>query len=107
MLAMEVSTKGGYKTGIVLSVVILSKFNNQFLSTFASDSYKETVGKMTSNLYYYPDHWLRTGSNEDLKKLCNEIVSDFDTKHLEESRKTHRQLMEILQKTKKTGENMP
>jgi thiaminase len=104
---MEVSTKGGYKSGIVLSVVILSKFSNQFLSTLVSDSYRKVVEKMTSNLYYYPDHWVRTGSTEDLRKLCSEIVADFDTKYLEESRKTHRQLMDILQKAKQPEENKP
>jgi len=107
ILAMEISTKGGYKTGIVLSVVILSKFSNQFLLDRVADSYKEIVGNLTSSLYYYPDHWLRVGSNEDLKSLCNGIVADFDTRYLEESRKMHRQLMEILQKNKTTREDKP
>lgn len=37
ILAMEVSTKGGSKVGIVLSVVILSKFNSQLLCQLLSD----------------------------------------------------------------------
>ena len=111
ILVAEPSTKGGYKAGIVLSVIILPKFSNQFLASVLPDSYKEVVSKMTSNLYHYPDHWLLTGSIEDLKELCNSVVADFDTKYIEESRKKYRKmnrlLMEMLQKTNNTEGNKP
>ena len=107
ILAMEVSTKGGYKSGIVLSVVILSKFSSQILLPFVSGSYKEAVDKLTSNLYYYPDHWLIVDSTKDLKQSCIGIVADFDTKYLEQSRKINRELMKTLRKSKKTRKDKP
>lgn len=60
----------------------------------------EKLVNAMSPTYYYLDHWLSVGPTDDLRKLCSEIVADFDTKYLEKSRKAYRELMETLQKTK-------
>lgn len=100
VLATEVKTVGGYKSGVVISTVIMSSFNNQMLSGFFQPKFKGTGLTMTSELFRYPDHWLNVGSTDDLQRLCKRIVADFDTKHLEESRKSFRQFEEWLQKSK-------
>lgn len=100
ILAMELKTVGGYKSGVAISTVIVSPFNNQLLSGWFQPKFKDSGLKITSALAWYPDQWLNVGSADDLQKLCKDIVADFDTKHLEESRKSFRQMKEILQKPK-------
>lgn len=97
ILAMEVSTKGGYKSGVIISAVILRPFDNQMVSALLEEKYKETGAHLTEGLYRYPDHWLRTGSTDQLRSLCVEIVADFDSQHLEKSRKLYREVRRILE----------
>ena len=51
-------------------------------------------------LYWYPDHWLNVGPADNLQELCKEVIANFDTKHLEESRKVFRQMKEYLKDRK-------
>ena len=93
VVAMEVSTKGGYKPGVALSIVVLEKFDNSFLKSFVHEIDKQDLAVLlTSDLYAVPNHWLRVGSHDDLRSICDGIVADFDTKHLEESRRVLRRL---------------
>lgn len=100
VLAMELKTVGGYKSGVVLSTVIINSFDNQMLSVFFQPNLKDIGLYMTSSLSWYPDHWMNVGSTDDLQRLCKDIVADFDTKHLEESRKSFRRAKEFPQKSK-------
>lgn len=107
IIAMEAKTTTGHKTGNVLSVLILSKFNNSLLLSI-SGSNKEIVSELTSHLYHFPEQWfLRQGPTKNLKDMCDKIVADFDTSCLEESRKSHREMMELLQKSIKAEQMNP
>ncbi|WJW76086.1 hypothetical protein QVG61_03055 [Thiohalobacter sp. IOR34] len=97
ILAMEVSTKGGYTSGVILSVVILSTFNNQMVSGMLQEKYKELGTNLTKGLYLYPDHWLRAGADDQLRSLCIKLIADFDSEKLEESRKQYREIMKIIE----------
>ena len=88
ILAMPLSLKSGYKTGLALSIVVLPKFDNQLLTWPIPEDARRFITLMTSGLYHYPGHLLYTGSNDDLRKLCDEIVADFDTDYLEKARKS-------------------
>ena len=93
VVALETSTKGGYKSGVALSIVVLEKFDNSSLKSLISETYKkDLVVLLTSNLYSASYHELRVGSEDDLRSICDGIVADFDTKHLEESRRLLRRL---------------
>lgn len=93
VVAVEISTKGGYKSGVALSVVVLKKFDNSYLKSRMRETYeKDLAVLLTSDLYAVPNHWLRVGSHDDLRSICDGIVADFDTKHLEESRRLLRRL---------------
>lgn len=93
VVALEISTKGGYKSGVALSIVVLEQFDNSYLKSRMRETYeKNLVDLVTSNLYSVPNHWLRIGSEDDLRSICDGIVADFDTKHLEESRRLLRRL---------------
>lgn len=88
VVALETSTKGGYKSGVALSIVVLEKFDNGLLkSRIHETDQKDLVDSVTSNLYSVPYHGLRVGSEDDLRSICDGIVADFDTKHLEEARR--------------------
>ena len=92
VVALEISTKGGYKSGVALSIVVLEKFDNGLLKALMHADQKDLVDLVTSNLYSVPDHGLRIGSEDNLRSICDGIVADFDTKHLEESRRLLRRL---------------
>lgn len=100
ILAMELKTVGGYKSGVAISTVIVHPFYNQILSTWLQPKFKDAGLNVTSSLAWYPDQWLNVGSADDLQKLSKDIVADFDTKYLEESRKSFRQMKEIMKKSK-------
>jgi len=100
VLAVELKTTGGYKSGVALSVVIISPFINQMLSGFFQEQFEDAGLKMTSDLYLYPDHWLNVGPADKLQDLCKDVIATFDTKHLEEGRKSFRLLQKIQKKTK-------
>ena len=103
ILAMEAITKGSYKGGIALSVVILRPFNNNILKPFIGKltaDQSNLIDALTSFLYRYEEHWLRIGSPDDLKSICQGIVADFDSKHLEKSRRLYQQTNDALKKQK-------
>ena len=93
VVAIEVSGKDGYKFGVSLSIAVLEKFDNSYLKSLMRETYKkDLVVSLTSNLYSLPDLWIRIGSHDDLRSICDGIVAGFDTEHLEESRRLLRRL---------------
>jgi hypothetical protein len=89
IVAMELSTVSRRKIGVALSTVILKRFQNQaLLESFISGKNKEIVTVLTDDLYSFEDHWLNVGSDDNLRKTCNEIVADFDADYLEGARKS-------------------
>lgn len=97
IIAMEVSTKAGYKSGIVLSVIIISPFKNQIVSEMFQEKYKDFGATLTKDLYRHPDHWLRAGPNDQLRSLCVELIADFDSKIIEEVRRQYREIIKIME----------
>jgi hypothetical protein len=91
VLAMETELAGFYKTGVVLSTVILIPFDNSVLYDKFRPEYKNEGLQLTSRLYLEQDHWLNMGSPGDLEDLCKKIVAKVNTKILEPYRKSGRQ----------------
>jgi hypothetical protein len=76
----------GDEMGIVLSVNIHTKFDNiAFSSMFKKEFMKEGIA-LTNDLYYYPKHWVRSGSVHDLQSICRRIIADFDSQILQKQR---------------------
>ncbi len=100
IVAMELLTKGGYKSGVVLSVIILEPFDNGLVKTLLVDKTdRQMCVLLTSNLYYYPKgHWLRVGAPGDLRNLCNGIVADFDTEYLKPARNLWQKIVDSMKK---------
>ncbi len=98
ILAMEPSTRGGGKGGVVISWVILKPFNNQWLSTLFQDGYKELGLTLTDGLCREEDHLLKVGPSEELRSMCEEMVADFDSDYIEPERKSYREAMKSIKK---------
>lgn len=90
IIVMEATTKGGYKSGIVVSVAILNKIlRGSIWDLIEPDEKDDNPNRTKINI---TDHWLRIGPEETLKSICEKIVADFDTMHLEPFRKYNKQL---------------
>jgi hypothetical protein len=88
---MQTELAGFYKTGVVLSTVILIPFdNNVLVYKFRPESKNEGL-QLTSRLYSEQDHWLNIGSPGDLEDLCKKVIAKFNTRLLEPYRKSLRQ----------------
>ena len=82
IVAVESETKGGLKLGVILSAVVLEPFDNQYVVSLVSPKSKEAVSSFTSGLHRYSDHWISTGASQDLKTMCEKIVTDFNSNHI-------------------------
>ena len=101
IVAVEIRTKGGKKTGVAFSTVVLEPFNNQMLTTMIQEKYKDIGSSLTSNLYEFQAQWLQVGSESDIRSICSGIVADFDGEHLEKRRKLYQQFKELSEEKKK------
>jgi hypothetical protein len=91
VLVMQTELAGFYKTGVVLSTVVLIPFDNSVLFNKFRAEYRNEGLQLTSRLYLEQDHWLNMGSPGDLEDLCKKIVAKFNTRVLEPFRKAVRQ----------------
>jgi len=89
IIAMEISTTGGYKSGITVSVVVMQPLDNEALAEiFELNSEKIKFFKeLTSGFYSFEDHWIHTCGSDQLRATCRKIVADFDGNHLENAKK--------------------
>jgi hypothetical protein len=101
ILAIEVATKAGYKSGVVLSVNITKPFENSFwitwLRTVVPDSMSSLIEMLdynTSDLYEIREHWVRVAPTDGLKTMCEGIVADFDSEILDKQRALYRKILE-------------
>ena len=70
----------------VLSVSIHTKFDSQAFSSMLKKEFVREGIILTKDLYYYPKHWVRSGSVHDLRSICRRIIADFDSQILQTQR---------------------
>ena len=97
IVALESETKGGLKLGLTLSTVVLEPFDNQYVVSLASRKSKEAVSSFTSGLHRYSDHWISTGASQDLKIMCEKIVTDFDSNHIKPVKDSWQKYIDTMQ----------
>jgi hypothetical protein len=95
-LAVETKSLSGQKTGVAFSVITSEYFDNQSISFTFQPKYKEMGLRATAGLEHNLDHRMEMGSTSELEKICKEIVADLDAKTLGESRRSFREMKEIL-----------
>jgi len=101
VLALDVQSTRGYRGGIAISTVILARFQNEKMRLLFRPAEKALGLAQTSNLWEYPSHSLNMDASDRLQIMCKQIVADFDTKHLEKSRKRFRERQEMLESSEK------
>lgn len=101
IVAFEVKSKVGEKTGVAFSTVVLEPFNNEILTRMLQEKFKDIGLIITSNLNVFHTQWLQIGSDSDVRSICSKIVADFDGEHLEKQRKLNQQFKELSEEKKK------
>ena len=86
LIGGKLNNTGKDGAGFVLSVNIHTKFDNQHFSYMLKDEFVKEGFALTNGLYYYPKHWIRSGSLHDLKSICRRIIADFDSQVLQKQR---------------------
>ena len=88
VLALEVQSTRGYRGGIAISTVMVSRFQNG--KPASGPEQKESALAQTSDLWEYPAHSLQLDASDRLQIQCKKIASDFNARQLEKSRKRFR-----------------
>lgn len=93
------------ETGVALAMLVLTPFDNGFITTAAQDKYRKTVGGLTSGLFYSPELYLRSGAASELQRVCKDAIAQLDRGLLDDIRKTRREIEEALRSYKPAGKN--
>jgi hypothetical protein len=101
VVAMESHLKSGQKTGFVISVVLFQHYNPKVFDILFDKKHAEVAKNLMTRAVIYLDHWLRSGSTEELKTVCQGLVADFDSKHLAEARKLRDLINQVQEQQKK------
>lgn len=125
VVAIQVKNKLGYKTGVAFSIVIdkrpilvvplllqlfkyASGISPQELKEAKVIDLEKAFTKVTDGLSDIRDHSLRVGSTEDIQRICQMIVADFDAEHVKKNRemwqKSWDELLRYIQKYRSTKE---
>ena len=94
VMTLQVKTKGGTVTGYAASTSIKRPYDNAYLVTLVAPQSREAAKNMTSSLFYEPLQWLNIGGPNDLQRMCQDIIADFDGQVLESDRKFWRTMSE-------------
>jgi hypothetical protein len=95
IVATRTRTVTGTENGFALSIAIIKPFSS-FSAGLAealrlSPEQSDLLQNVTSGVRDVRDLWLRTGSGDDLGRVLQQVVIDFDAQHVEEMRRRVRQ----------------
>ena len=92
IVALSLKNNIGHKISVAIASSVLEPFDLKSLKGLL-----EKHGKLTppqkeildayDNHYFIKNHQVETGSHEELKKICQKIVAEFDAHYLEPNRK--------------------
>lgn len=92
VVALEIRSTRGYRGGIAISTVILTRDQDQPMPRRDTT---EIGQAQASGLWSYPGHYLQIDASDRLQVMCKQIAADFDARHLEKSRRRFRKLQEL------------
>jgi hypothetical protein len=95
IVATRTRTVSGTENGFALSIAIIKPFSS-FSAGLAealrlSPEQSDLLQNVTAGVRDVRDLWLRTGSGDDLGRVLQQVVMDFDQQHVEEMRRRVRQ----------------
>ena len=82
VLALEIRSTRGYRGGVAMSAVILPRYRNEQLAPLLVPNARHQGLAQTANLWKRPGHYLQVDALDRLPVLCQQIASDFDSRHL-------------------------
>ncbi|MBW2569052.1 MAG: hypothetical protein JRE47_06690 [Deltaproteobacteria bacterium] len=100
IICARIESIGGYPASIFLSIVITERYPNAAILSMLPAESKQLGDEITSNLYLARDHWVRSGSQENLQQICSKIVADFDILYLEKERQRWKNVQDFMQQKK-------
>lgn len=100
IICARIESFGGYPASVLLSVVITERYANAAIVSMLPAESKQLGNEITSNLYLAMDHWIRSGSQENLQQICSKIAADFDILYLEKERQRWKNVKNIMQQKK-------
>jgi len=86
LVAMSVHNRGGTTTGVVFAAAVLQPMRayvEVFRQSFAPSEEQNAMLDYLAWSVTVEDLWLRTGSDDQIRELCEELVADYDVEHLE------------------------
>ena len=95
IVATRTRTVTGTENGFALSIAIIKPFSS-FSAGLAqalelSPEQSDLLQDVTAGVRDVRDLWLRTGAGDDLGRVLQQVVMDFDQQHVEEMRRRVRQ----------------
>ena len=106
LVALEQHDVEGEVTSVVLSVVILTPLPADLLGWVLKLNAEQVDYISRIGCFHYRAHWLKTGPPKGLKDICEGIIADFDSEHLESVREQYQKMSEIFKKTKEQEEKL-
>ncbi|HUU41825.1 MAG TPA: hypothetical protein VMW42_12885 [Desulfatiglandales bacterium] len=100
IICVQVESLSGPQSQVLLSVVITELYPNAAIVSMLPAESKQLGNEITSNLYLARDHWVRSGSQENLQQICSKIIADFDILYLEKERQRWKDVQNIMQQKK-------
>ena len=101
-LGFIIHTKARHESGFALSVLVLSPWDitslyDDCLSETAPSDLKDRFQRFTTYLppYRIQEHYLRAGSPDDVRSVCQKLVADIDAAVFQPHRKAPSQLKKI------------
>ncbi len=86
VIGVKLRNTFGGEVGAVLSVNVLTRFSSQHFSYMFKEEFRKAGTAYMDDLYYYPKHWVKSGSIHDLSSMCRRIIADFDSQILQKQR---------------------
>lgn len=105
IIAMQVKATDGHITGFAISSVVEKPLYSEELLNWKRNKEDLDLDEYFANSFTVncspKNHQLSIGGSTDLQNMCKKIIADFDVCVLEQDRKIHQKLYDIVDKASK------
>ena len=74
------------KTTIAISLIITKPFDRKLFSSLIKEKYKDIFYNTADNLYELKSQIIYTAGRENLRQICEKIVSEFNARYIQPAR---------------------
>ena len=80
----------------ILSITILERLRNEKVIQNTNPEFRKITEGITSDAYYYEDHWVIEVLDNDFMKASKEIVDRFNSMFVEKRRQSYREIRRFM-----------